>query len=145
MPGQSVFDGALNWSQPVKIGGKMQANSIETTVQAVGSLFTPSAKGSPLLNFSSAHVTFMNGGLPAPSTTSVTIQGGNKVTPVQPDANALVCTLNGKTGAFSGSFTFPGIKPCRTFSGVVFLKNPSAAGCFKGPSGAGYGAVELMP
>ena len=87
----------------------------------------------------------MNGGLPAPSTTSVTIEDGNKVTPVTPDANALVCTLNAKTGAFSGSFAFPGIKARRTFSGVVFLKNPSAAGGFKGPGGAGYGAVELMP
>ena len=55
-PGQSDFDGALNWSQPAKVGGKTLANSIETTVAAAGSLFTAPAKGTPLFNFSSARL-----------------------------------------------------------------------------------------
>ncbi len=142
MPEISDFDGNVVWSRPAKVGNKLKANAVQSTILAVGSALNAPA-AADLFNLTSGRVIFSGGGLSGPSPTRVTLASGNQIVPGTPDPNAAKFKLNAKTGAFTGVFTPPGMTKSSAFSGVVFLKNQTAAGCFKSPTGAGHGAFEF--
>jgi len=130
---ESDLDGTLEWHRPQ--GGKSYSAGFDTTVSAIGSIYTPPAHGEAVADV-----------LPAGQTqATVTLSGGNLtttdadlVTAVTPNwlmaqsgaKDNVVIRINPSTGLFTGSFLDTATNTRCVLAGAVFQAREMAAGLF---------------
>lgn len=140
-PGQSDFDGELNWSRPA-LPTLRYASGFSVGVTILGSRYVAPRAGTNIFAAQTGNVTMSGGDLPFAITTPISFGPGNVVIPGLP-ANGLQCRLQSGTGLFSGTFLPPGRIASRTFLGVIYQKLPAAVAVQR--SATGVGSVVLVP
>lgn len=138
----SDVDGKYNWFKPVlerdfyfPLGFKIQQNDL------LGSFYVPPLNERALKNFTNtpigvanANITINEGSLLVPITHDAEFLAINTITITTPTADALKLAVKVKTGDLSGSFTHAVSGRATTVKGVLFQKQDTAFGFFKGTS-----------
>jgi len=149
--GTGDLTGTLAWSKPQGSGGLYPA-AFQTTLNVVGSLYTPPAAGGSVLTGFTAGTLALNGATPlTPAGATelvkdVKLTAANAVTVTNPGKDKLKLTITPATGLFKGTFidSPPGVPPTLTdFTGVLFQQESNGGGFYLGTQGAG--SVTLTP
>jgi hypothetical protein len=140
--GRSDFDGTLEWVKPEQKYGRYK-EVIDTNLSVIGSIYTaPHHAGSVLPGFTTGTLELSDAGAlsvsgTAPLVESVTLTSSNSLTVTKPDADKLTVRITPSTGAFEGTFVYPGESVPREFGGVLFQDQAIGGGFFLGPAGSG--------
>jgi hypothetical protein len=102
-------------------------------IDVLGSVYTPVAGGTPVLNLTDDLVVISHGNLQEPFTNSVTLGGDNKIT----GDNQLTLTISPSKGTVTGSFVDPSSSRKRVMKGVALPLQNQARGFFLGSSQGG--------
>ena len=136
----SGLDGSLTWTKPAQTKGDYPG-AIDTTLNVIGSLYTPPPRGGSVLPGFTAGtlaVTDMSGSIfSAPAA----LTSANKISLTNPPGK-LKMTITPSTGVFKGSFVYPGQTKATDFSGVLFQDQTIGGGFFLGPNGSGTVQLE---
>lgn len=132
----NLISGSAGWQRPVstRAGDVLFAAGFDTTLAALGGVYTPPLKGSRVLELGSgaSHgpvvMTLSRGGLTPALQSALTLAPASAVTAIVPNANSISLKFVPATGLVSGSFKV-GSRTSK-FSGVILPKtiaDPSEA------------------
>ena len=125
------IQGALSWIKPADSRSHYYPNGFATNCFAEGSIYVHTSSADPVLQLSTANVTFSGGDL-TPSFTNSTTMLVSSV--VNHSPNRLGMSLSTSTGVFHGTVTDPTTGKSHSFSGAAFQKNNTGYGLLLGTS-----------
>ena len=130
----SDCDGAVDWIKPPQTTGAYYRGGFSVGADLLAAIYT-----SPPLTSSTAALILGGENLPDSAITdSLAISSRNHVTVSGTDDGRVTLTLTPSTGAFSGSFLYPGMRKRTPFDGVIYQKpTPTGFGLFLGPDQSG--------
>jgi uncharacterized delta-60 repeat protein len=131
--GVNDVSGTLWWIKPGTVGGALYPAGFTNEIDVLGSVYTPVAGGTPVLNLTDDLVVISHGNLQEPFTNSVTLGGDNKIT----GDNQLTLTISPSKGTVTGSFVDPSSSRKRVMKGVALPLQNQARGFFLGSSQGG--------
>jgi uncharacterized protein YkwD len=136
----SDIDGALTWTKRPDSRAPFYPAGFSTQLPAAGSLYVRPAAGLQPMNATptTATVGLGDGNLAQPINVPVTLSQPNKATMVTPGLPDVTLSINPTSGAVTGSFVMPDGKVTRSVRGVIFQKQKSAFGYFRGLNQCGY-------
>jgi hypothetical protein len=136
----SDLDGTLTWTKAPKAGDAFYPGGFTIQMPVAGSHYTRPAAGLQPMDASPGAVTAALGGgnIPQPINVPVTVDQQNRARMVTPGLPDVTLSINAVSGAVSGSFVLPGGNVTRALRGVVFQKQQSAFGYFRGLDQCGY-------
>ena len=148
--GVSDCDGLLDWYKPAQIAAGIYKVGFDTTLSAIGSRYAKPPAGVLALNLATgspnANVDLTEPDFVTTTTKRVTVAIGgvlntDSVTINNPSTDALVMSINSKTGLFLGTFKHPVSGITVKLQGALLHKQNVAGGYFIGPVQSG--AVSL--
>jgi hypothetical protein len=126
-------NGLVSWVKASSATSKLYPGGFTNECLAIGSLFTPSLKGSQrVLNLSQADITFAGGDLAAEFTNQLLFDPVGKISNMS--FNKLSMTINPASGLITGTVLDPGSAKTLKFSGAVFQKQNGGSGFLLGPT-----------
>jgi len=126
-------NGLVSWVKASSATSKLYSGGFTNECLAIGSLFTPSPKGSQrVLNLSQADITFAGGDLAAEFTNQLLFDPVGKISNMS--FNKLSMTINPASGLITGTVLDPGSAKTLKFSGAVFQKQNGGSGFLLGPT-----------
>jgi hypothetical protein len=134
----SDIDGTLAWTKAPKASDAFYPAGFSTQLPAIGSSYAPpAAAGLEAVPPGPATAGFGDGNIPQPIDVPVIVSQGKAAmaTPGLPDVSL---KINPVSGAVSGSFVLPDANVTRGVRGVVFQKQQSAFGYFRGLNQCGF-------
>jgi hypothetical protein len=135
----SDVDGSFTWTKTPNAAEAYYPGGFSTELPSVGSRYVRPAAG--LLSaeaFSGPATAGFGGGNIAQPLDVPIITQGNKATMVTPGLPDVTLTINPVSGAVSGTFLLPDGNLTRGVHGVIFQKQQSAFGYFRGVDQCGY-------
>jgi hypothetical protein len=149
-PGVSDGDGILRWVKPVQHGGGIYNAGFDGTVPAQVSLFHPVSlsKSFNLAPQLPAIAALSAGDLPVNSALiqrNLTFPLGNTVTVLNPGSDRLKLVIHAASGLIGGSFVHPADGKLRSIRGVLFQKQASGGGFFRGIKTTGTFELTGVP
>jgi len=137
----SDIDGTLTWTKAPKAGDAFYPAGFCTQLPSVGSSYVRPAAGLQAIDTAPgpapATAGFGGGNIPQPISIPVIVSRG-KATMVTPGLPDVSLSINPVSGAVSGSFLLPDGNVARGVRGIVFQKQQSAFGYFRGINQCGY-------
>ena len=139
----SDLDGTLAWTQSSKATDCLYPAGFATQLPTVGSRYVRPITGLEAMDAPPGAATagFGNGSLSEPLNVPVTVNGTGQVVMVTPGIPDVTLRINSNSGMVTGSFVLPGSNVTTTVRGVVFQKQQSAYGYFRGVNQYGYFAL----
>jgi cyclophilin family peptidyl-prolyl cis-trans isomerase len=135
------LNASLLWVKPAIPVAKYFAAGFTMQIDATGAHYTPPPTGSRVLNLADGRMTFSDGDLAEPFTTTFTLSPANKFTST--GSNSLVLNLALPTGLFTGTVKAPGAARATAFKGALLQNQNGGEGYFLGTDRSG--AVVLGP
>ena len=115
------LSGALSWIKKAQFPAKYYPDGFTNDLTAAGSIYhRPTNTATPVLQLSTASVSFAGGNLPSDFSNQITIAPNNKVT--NTSTNKLTLGFAPATGLFTGSVTPPSLIRAYSFRGAVLQK-----------------------
>lgn len=141
----SDVDGTLAWTQGPDPRDLFYPGGFSTALPSLGSIYVrPSAALQPMASAQGTVTAGLAGGnLPQPLNVPITFSDANNAVMATPGSPDLKLKINPVSGAISGSFVLPDGKVTRGVRGVVFQKQNSGFGYFRGIDQ--YGSFSLVP
>jgi hypothetical protein len=133
-PAASGTAGTLTWYRAANANDPVYPSGFSTTIPFLAGRYSP-----PVVNYSSASVTFSADHITTPIVEPITISPGDVVTTTGPTPFTLKFTA--ATGQFTGAFPDNGTP--RTFAGALLQSGSTGLGLFQEPSGQ-TGSVLLQ-
>jgi hypothetical protein len=129
----SGFNGTVNWfKQP---GARTYSSGFHLQESLSGDRYTPpTSSKTPALNLTNGVLVLANGGLAQNFTNSVALTGNIKYSAHD---GSVTFSVNPATGAFNGSFIWPGTHRITSLGGVVLQSEGIAGGYFLGTNQSG--------
>jgi hypothetical protein len=140
---QSDLSGSLNWIKPASSVSKYFPAGFTNQTTLLGFAYHQPAKGTGILDFSSAAVTLEGGNLAQSITNHVVLDGNNRINNL--DHNKLNMTVTLPTGAFHGTVVDPTTMKTVPFGGVILQRANIGLGNFLGATESGevhFGPAE---
>jgi lysyl endopeptidase len=125
--------GPVSWLKAAQ-NGKFYPDGFDVEVTGIGSLYQKPSAGTPIIDLSSATVSFAGGDLNNPFANSVTIDTNSKV--ANQSGNKLTMTFTTTTGLFKGTAKSPDSENV-SYRGTAFQKVNRAYGYFLGKDQSG--------
>ena len=134
------LDGTLTWTKGKNPADPFYPGGFSTLLPVAGSLYVRPVAGLQAMTLSRGAATagFGAGNLAQPLDVPVSLNQPNKVTMTTPGLPDLTLSINPVSGAMSGTFDLPDGNVPRGVYGVIFQKQNSAFGCFRGLNQSGY-------
>ncbi len=128
--------GNINWIKPSQPRSKAYPEGFTTSLSATGCTYTKPPRGTTILSFTDANVTFTGGPLDQPFSNAIAMDTNNRV--FNQSSNMLKMSFSVGTGTFSGRVQDPNSGQMFPFNGIVLQKSNTGAGFFidSGLSGA---------
>jgi hypothetical protein len=135
----SDLDGTLTWIKGPKSADPFYPAGFTTTLPVVGSLYVRPAAGLQAMDVAPGAATagLGDGNLPQPINVPVTVSRTGRVAMTTPGLPDVALVINSVSGAVTGTFVLPG-SGVRAIRGIVFQKQNSAFGYFRGLNQSGY-------
>jgi hypothetical protein len=134
------ISGDVTWIKPRLATSKYYPAGFYSELEALGSRYTPPAKGAKILDLTEAQLVLSGGNLAEPLVIPFTLDANNKVT--AQGNQKLTLTFTPATGAFNGSAVNPATKKPIAFSGVVRQSEVAAEGFFLGADQSGLAVIR---
>jgi len=136
----SDIDGAFVWKKGAKSRDPYYPAGFSAQLPSVGSLYVQPVAGLQPMDATPGTATagLGDGNLTQPLAVPVTVTNSDKATMVTPGMPKLSLEINRTSGTVSGSFVMPNGSVSRGVRGVVFQKQNSAYGYFRGIDQCGY-------
>jgi hypothetical protein len=137
----SDISGWLNWIRPVQATAAAYTMGFSVMTAPLGSLYTPPANGSPILNMATGTIALSDGALAQSFTNQFRLNANNSI--VNLSANGLQLSFNTGNGTFSGSAQEPATNKWMSFKGAVLEKANVGGGFFLNQNQSGGGFLEV--
>jgi uncharacterized protein YkwD len=136
----SDLNGALAWTKGPNAADPFYPAGFATRLPAIGSLYVRPTAGVRAMDVSnSTAIAGLGGGnLPQPINVPVVLNQQNKATMATPGSPDVTFSINPVSGAITGSFVMQKGNITRSVRGVIFQKQGSAFGYFRGLNQCGY-------
>ena len=136
----SDIDGTISWTKAANVKDPFYPAGFTVQSPAVGSTYIRPGAGLQPMDEApgSATAGLGDGNLAQPLNVPVTVTQQNKAAMVAPGLPDVQLSINPTSGAVSGTFVLPNGNITRGIRGVVFQKQNSAYGYFRGINECGY-------
>ena len=139
------LDGTWQWVKPQQVTNTYPA-SIDTNLNAVGSVYSNPEGQSVLPGFTNGTLTFSDSGaFDTPLEKTVTLTTANTFIVTNADDDKLKVKISKSNGRLNGSFLYPNLKKPVQFSGALLQSGVSGGGFFVGPNGSGKVTLKSTP
>jgi len=137
----SPISGSATWIKQVNTTTKLYSGGFTNMASVGGSAFRPPAKGTPILQFTTAQVSLEGGDLKGPLNGWIFFDSKNKLK--SSGATVVKLSFANSSGLFHGTISDTSVAKPISFTGAVLQQANEGAGLFKGTSQ--YGSVWLLP
>ena len=139
-----TLEGSVYWGRPNVPGNAFYPAGFTNTLAIVGSLYTPPAPATRILDMTNGTLTIMDGDLPANLVYTVALLTNNVVTNLTGlPTNKFSVKFTNSTGAMTVTFRPTGAATDKTVHGTVSQQSTNAAGWFQGTTHTG--SILLQP
>jgi lysyl endopeptidase len=135
--------GSFNWIKPVQPKSKFYPDGFSTVLNATGCTYAKPPRGTTVLNFTDANVTFSGGSLNQSFSNAIALDVNSRV--FNQSSNNLKMTFSLNTGTFSGRVEDPNSGLIIPFFGIVLQKPNIASGYFQESGLSGDVSVTGVP
>ena len=139
-PGSDI-NGWLSWIRPVIPTSPQFTTGFSVMMAPVGSLYTPPATGTPILNMSTDIVALGDGALAQSFTNQIQLNANNTV--VNLSNNGLQLSFSTSNGLFTGKAQDPVTGSYLSFKGIVLQKQNTGGGFFLNQNLSGEVYLEV--
>jgi hypothetical protein len=135
------LSGSVFWIKNPQATSRLYPGGFNTALAPFGGIYTPPARGEPILSLTTGTLMFSGGNLSGDFSNDVILSPNNKISNQSPNRLSMTFVLS--TGVFNGSVIPPSGTRGIPFHGAVFQDDDRAYGYFLGASESG--SVVLQP